>query len=65
MICKGYESVSVLTTKGQLKTGILVSQNKTQIVLRELTDLLHPTTIPQSQIDEIENFSIHNARGTY
>ena len=58
VIRKGYETVSVLTTKGQLKTGILVSQNKTQIVLRELTDLLHPTTIPQSQIDEIEKTSV-------
>ena len=53
-IRKGYETVSVLTTNGQIKTGILTSQNTTEIVLRELTDLLHPTVIPQSQIDEIE-----------
>jgi len=54
-IRKGYETVSVLTTNGQIKTGILTSQNTTEIVLRELTDLLNPTIIPQSQIDEIEN----------
>ena len=54
-IRKGYETVSVLTTNGQIKTGILTSQNTTEIVLRELTDLLHPTIIPQSQIDEIED----------
>ena len=58
VIRKGYETVSVLTTNGQIKTGILISQNTTQIVLRELTDLLSPIVIPQSQIDEIEKTSL-------
>ena len=58
VIRKGYETVSVLTTNGQIKTGILTSQNTTQVVLRELTDLLNPTIIPQSQIDEIEKTSL-------
>ena len=58
VIRKGYETVSVLTTNGQIKTGILTSQNTTQIVLRELTDLLNPTVISQSQIDEIEKTSV-------
>ena len=57
-IRKGYETVSVLTTNGQIKNGLLTSQNTTAIVLRELTDLLHPTVIPQSQIDEIEKTPI-------
>lgn len=53
-IRKGYETVAVVTTDGRVKTGMLASENDTQVVLRELQDLLHPTVIPRDEIDEIE-----------
>ncbi|MDB4365965.1 hypothetical protein N9Z08_03460 [Pirellulales bacterium] len=55
---KGYETVSIVTTDGKVKTGIVASQNDTQIVLRELRDLLHPTVIPQHNIDIIERLPV-------
>ena len=55
---KGYETVSIVTTDGKVKTGIVASQNDTQIVLRELIDLLHPTVISQHDIDVIEKLPV-------
>ena len=55
---EGYETVSIVTTDGKVRTGLVVSQNDTQIVLRELVDLLHPIVISQHDIDVVEKLPV-------
>ncbi|MGI9475055.1 MAG: DUF6797 domain-containing protein [Rubripirellula sp.] len=50
-IRKGYETVSVLTTDGELLVGMLVKKNDDAITLRVASDLSHDKTIP---IDDVE-----------
>jgi putative heme-binding domain-containing protein len=57
-IRKGYETVTILTTDGVVKNGMLVRQDEQQVELRELRDLLHPTIIPADEIDEIEETAV-------
>lgn len=53
-IREGYETIAVVGRDGRVRTGVIASQNDDQVVLRELSDLLHPTVIPRHDIDEIE-----------
>ena len=53
-ISKGYETVAVVTKDGRARTGMIASQDEQQVVLRELSNLLEPTTLPREDIDEIE-----------
>ena len=53
-IRKGYETVAVVTNDGRVRTGMIASQDAQQVVLRELSNLLEPTTLPREDIDEIE-----------
>ena len=57
-IREGYETVSIVTTDGKVRTGLVVSQNDTQVVLRELVDLLHPIVISQHDIDVVEKLPV-------
>lgn len=49
----GYETVSVLTTDGQLVRGMLVSQDDSGIVLRDASDLLREVKVAEDQIEAV------------
>lgn len=52
LIDKDYASVSVITLDGKTQTGIRISQNDDEIVLRNLAEPM-PIKIKQSDVDEI------------
>ena len=56
-IRRGYETMSVLTTDGQLLTGLIASADDTAIVLRDANDLLHDTTIARDDIEAVRPLS--------
>jgi len=51
VIRKGYETISVLKSDGQLVSGMVVRQDDQEVVLRDATDLLKEVVIPQDDID--------------
>ena len=52
MIDKEYAQVSVLTVDGKVQTGIRISENEKEIVLRNLAEP-EPITIDQEDIEEV------------
>ena len=53
VIRKGYETISVLKADGQLVSGLVVRQDSQKVVLRDATDLLKESVIPQDDIEAI------------
>lgn len=52
-IRKGYETVSVLTTSGQVVSGLIARQDDEAVVLRSATDLLKEVRISREEIEAI------------
>ena len=57
-IRKGFETFAVVTNDGKVKTGLIESQDDNQVVLRELSDLLHPSIIDRKDIDDISKTTV-------
>ncbi|MEO1990832.1 MAG: DUF6797 domain-containing protein [Pirellulales bacterium] len=57
-IRKGFETTAIVTNDGIVKTGLIESQNDKQLVLRELSDLLHPIIIPREDIEDISTTTV-------
>lgn len=57
LIDKAYAQVSVLDVDGQVRMGIRVEENETQIVLRNLA-APDPITITKDEIDEIQESAV-------
>lgn len=53
VIRKGYQTISVLKTDGQLVSGLVVRQDDQEVVLRDATDLLKEIVIRQDDIEAI------------
>ncbi|MBL9093151.1 MAG: c-type cytochrome, partial [Planctomycetaceae bacterium] len=53
VVRKGFETVSVLTDDGAVRTGIVTGQSESAVGLRELARLEEEITIPKTNIDEI------------
>lgn len=52
-IRKEYETVSVLTTDGQVVSGLIARQDDEAVVLRAATDLLSEVRLPREEIEAI------------
>lgn len=52
-IRKGYESITVATTDGKVRTGLLVSRTEAEVVLRDPANDGERITIPAADIDEV------------
>lgn len=51
-IRKGYETIQIVTMEGKLRSGMLVSEDNDQIVLRDAADLQASISIATDDIDE-------------
>jgi putative heme-binding domain-containing protein len=54
VIKKGYETLTVVTTKGRSLTGLLVREDGTTLVLRDAAQGFTPVTLRKSDIEERE-----------
>jgi putative heme-binding domain-containing protein len=52
VVKKGYETLTIVTTKGRTLTGLLVREDKATLVLRDPGQAFKPVTLRKSEIEE-------------
>jgi len=50
-IRKGFETVNIVTTNGEIRSGLIASQDDSRIVLRDASNLSKEVIVPREQID--------------